>query len=536
MTPPMRAGPLGFPRLIWCIAAAYAGVLLCYATVFPSFRAPDEAQHIDLAHLLATELTYPDWDEREVSPEVSRALHLVDFHTGSRSLTLASAPDRAGRPTFEELAQPPRPGSINQLTQHPPLYYVYLGLTARATDLVLPGDPLAAWDLEVWSYRLASVAMTMALPFAIWATARRLRLSRPVAMAATLVPMAIPQVMHIGASVNNDALSNLSWWIATPLVLALGSGDLRVRTSIAAGAVTGVGMLTKQPGLLIAVWVALAIAIGWRRSRVALPVAARSAAVSGIVAVGIGGWWWIRNVVAFGQLAPSRFRELLPAGRGPGRDLQAFVETWAWRNMITFWGGFGMTDFRLPTALCALLTAVAAACIGAALVARRTGIPVGDRLLLLTPLVLLAGTTGVNSLQFYRQTSFVAGAQGRYWFGALVGASLLIASGLGAVVRQRSRWLPPAVAGVALLLQASTGRLALERYYGNAGESLMQQLVTMRAWSPLPPPLLYLILVLSLLASGVTLLALTLRPASHRGSLPVAGERSPRSGADRQRL
>ncbi len=475
------------PRVLWLVVAAYLGLGLVYSLAVPLLRAPDEVGHVDLVEEMSGQWRYPRWDEREVSPGVAQAPHEVRFHEGSRDLVPAEARPRSERPSFEDLGiERGRAGPPNQLTQNPSLYYRVVGAGQWVLD-ALPGDPARAWDVQTWTMRASSVLMLAALPVAVWASCRRLGVDDGPALTATLAPLCIPQLFHIGSAVNNDNLANALWWLATPVVLALGAGALRGRAPLVAGALTGLAMLTKQTGLVLAVWVALAVVVGWRRSRSGWTAMARAALVSGAVAVAIGGWWWISNLVRFGTLTPSRFEELLPPG-SPGTDVPGFVVEALRRYAITFWAGFGHADTQLPTELCVAFSVGALVVLVALLATPRrwSGAALGDRLLLAAPLLMLFGSTFLNALAYYRRSGYTAGVQGRYLFGAI--AALAVA---GALVVQRlpglrSRRGPVVVLVVALVIHGFALERILDRYWGD-DRGWVGQLRAIAAWSPLPP-------------------------------------------------
>ena len=99
-------------------------MLLAYSLLAPTYRAPDEPLHVDLAHLFAEDLQYPAWDDRDTGSGILRSLNHSGFHTGSKHLDAGDAAPRGDRPSLDELEVPERPRSINQLPQHPPLYYL----------------------------------------------------------------------------------------------------------------------------------------------------------------------------------------------------------------------------------------------------------------------------------------------------------------------------------------------------------------------------------------------------------------------------
>jgi small subunit ribosomal protein S36 len=500
------------PAPIWWITGLHVSLLLAYSILLPSYRAPDEPQHIDVARYVSEELDYPAWDERDLGVGITRSLGLVEFHRPrlSAHLTEAEALPKDERPSLDDLDDAEQATSPNQIPQHPPLYYVVAGGAERAVEAVV-GTP--SYDLEVWFYRLVSIAFVAPLPLIIWRITRLLGVSRAIGYAAALVPLGIPQLTHIGSVVNNDSLMILAFWLTTPLVLRLARGELGLRTVALTGAVTGIGIFTKGFALVIPVWVAGALLLAWRRGG---PEARQPVFKAGAVYLGVtfllGGWWWLRNLVVYGGISPSRYGELVPPAKEVDVQWGNFVQAWGYNTTQRFWGNFGWFDVHLPTLAFGLASAI---CV-VGLVAgcwprdRASNTVVGDRVLLAAPLILLIATQFAFALRGYLETGRLPGMQGRYWFGALAGASVVIAIGLTNVARlahrQASRFVPLAVLLGVVAMQGLAIRTLLLHFWGAAGGvSLTGRLRAMTAWAPMPGEVIGAGAVLG----GITLLGAT---------------------------
>ena len=494
------------PPVVWCITALYLCVLLGYSVLMPTYRAPDEPHHVDLAHRLSESWHYPAWDEADITPGIQRSLNLVDYHIprSSAHLRPEEALPRDERPTIEELDRPPIPTSINQNSQHPPLYYLVAGTADRTAELIIGGD--LTYDAEVWVYRLVSILLVTTVPLIIWRIGRVLDLPEPVGVAASLIPLAVPQFTHIGSAANNDSLLLLAFWLSTPVIIRIGRGDLSRRTALLAGALTGVGALTKLMALVLPVWVGAALLVALRRrGRVVLPEAVRAGAWYGLAAFVVGGWWWLRNLVLYGELAPSRFSQLLAPLEQYDVDPGKFLQTWAYTTTRRFWGDFGLFDTHLPAIAFGTATAVVLVGLGFALLRRDrvAGTPIGDRLLLAGPLVLLVGGQFANSFRAYQTYGRFPGLQGRYWFGALAATAVVVALGLANMARPLIRWLPLLVLAGAGAMQLVAVRTILLHYWAPDGTPLLTRLDTAATWSPFPGP----VLAFGAVVAGVVALA-----------------------------
>lgn len=474
------------PPVVWSIVALHLTLLLFYSVVMPTYRAPDEPQHVDLAHEFSEELRYPAWDARDTGVGVLNSLNIVRFHQQSKNLESTAAPHKDDRPSIDELDEATRPRAINQLSQHPPLYYAVSGLFVRGIELVT-GDPIGAFDVEAWFYRLASILMVASLPLIIWTTGRRLGLPSHVAIAATLIPLAIPEYLHIGSSANNDTLLMLFFWLLTPLVLRLARGDLAPRTALLAGLVSGAGLYTKGFALMMPAWVLGALVLALLRGgRAQLTRVVSAGAIYGLVAVVTGGWWWIVNLVRYGRLMPNRMSDLVAPVESDVRDLGEFVRTWGSITTRRFWGDFGRFDVHIPSLAVGLATAIVllgllAACVGRDRIARS---PVGDRLLLAAPLVLLVIFQFIAAWRAYLDLGRMPGLQGRYWFGALAALAVVVALGLARVLGRFARWLPLALLAAAAVMNLVAAEAILGFYWGAPSSDLSSRVRAVVAWAP----------------------------------------------------
>src|SRR5690606_31588073 len=122
--------------------------------------------------------------------------------------------------------------------------------------------------------------------------------SRPVAVAAAALPLAVPQLTHVVGAVNNDNLLNVSAAAVVLVATAVAGGDLSRRTALWAGAALGVALLAKAFAVTLLVLLAAAYLLGWARRRGWLPW--QPVLVAFGTAFVVGGWWWVRNILVHG--------------------------------------------------------------------------------------------------------------------------------------------------------------------------------------------------------------------------------------------
>jgi 4-amino-4-deoxy-L-arabinose transferase-like glycosyltransferase len=478
------------PGIVWWVTSSYVVFLLFYSILLPTYRGPDEALHVDLAHRFSEELHYPAWDEAGIGAGIRESLRLAHARGRAQHLTTEEALPKGERPSLEELAGDQPQSGINQLTQHPPLYYVLTGGAMRTIEAVA-GGPVGGYDMETWVYRLMNVAMLVPVPLIIWHSARLLRLPAAVGVAAMLVPLAIPQFTHIGSKVNNDNLMVLLFCALTPVVIRIAGGDLRIRTAVVAGLLTGLGMLTKGFGLLMPFWVAVALILALRRrGRGAIRTVVVSGAVYGVLTMATGGWWWVRNVVLYGKMAPSRFDQLVPTRSDVTVDVGAFAHRWAFKTTERFWAHRFGDGFPGNAVAAATFVAVALIVLALARRDRVASTTIGDRVLLLVPLLVLIVNTFYRALEAHERTGQYPGMQGRYWFGALAAVSILMAIGLANLMRPWLRWVPLVLVPAIVAMQSTAAWVIATFHWEEPGSSIAGRVRALVAWAPHPGELI----------------------------------------------
>ncbi|HVL03699.1 MAG TPA: glycosyltransferase family 39 protein, partial [Acidimicrobiales bacterium] len=373
----------------------------------------------------------------------------------------------------------------NQMPQHPPLYYGMGAAVLRVADVVAPGWPWA-FDRTVALLRLIAVASVAAVPLLAWATARRLGCPPRAALTAGVLVLAVPQFTHIGSVVNNDAplmaLAAGLFLLAARIV----TGDLSRRTAVVTGVVLGLALLTKGFALVLVPWIAGAYLLApGARSQVRL-VATRVAWALGL-AMAIGGWWWVRNVVAYGRVQPGlRLRETaVDVDPSPVFFLTRFTA----RLAGSFWGNFGWFEVTLPLLAVVLATLVGTAAIVVAFLRGRV-FAVRARLgLLVFPAVAVGVLVAANAFRAYLKTGVPFASQGRYLFPGLVGLVVVAAVGLDQIRRRPTPFLPVLALAGAVGMQALAVAALVGRYW--AGPAVGDRLRALLAFSPWPPAVVF---------------------------------------------
>lgn len=503
---PRRPRP---PRTVWLACAALALIAALWTVAVPAYRAPDEAAHTDLVLYLADGNGYPRFDGRRFGEEIGldTERHLVELTEPWPRFDAADAPDRTDRPDVEDLGglQPDaearqsgdednagHPYVYNQMPQHPPLYYETMAGLLRVERWLLPGDGLPALDRELGILRLANVLLLAPLPLLAWATVRRLGGDDRAGATAALLPLCLPQLVHIGAALNNDNLLILLGSVLAVLLAGIGRGRTGVRTDLAVGAVLGLALLTKAFAVMFVPWVVGAYLLAAATTRRWGPAALRTLTAVGLGAV-VGGWWWVANWIREGEPAPtteSLTRTVADRPRGFTPDPVEFAWTFSGRLIARTWAwvGFGTPKFDLPTAIVVVGTLAFLAVSAVAIVSARRGVAPApglrrvDAALAWVPVVLVTAFVARRAWGLYDTTGHFAFIQGRYLFGTLVGAAAVAAIGATRVHRRA----PVAVLATAALVQGWVLRDVVAGAW--SGEGGVGPIDGLLAWSPWPEP------------------------------------------------
>jgi uncharacterized membrane protein len=526
-------------------------LLVLWAVLAPGFRAPDEPQHVNSVMRLATGGGWPDPGQAMLSDATLLATREAGFTGTDQAVSRALAPVLprsiipSGGLEFAKLVPvPPHERSVldhtadlqdevaptvDQMTQHPPLYYALAALTVRAF-----GALDWRWDHQLLLLRLLNCLIATAAVPLVAATARQLTGSRPVALTAAAGLVAIGQFAHINAAVSNDTLATVLGMSTTFLAARALTRQHGPGLAVVSGVVLGLGLLTKGFMLAAIPMVAFALLLtraATRDSHEGPPSPGRrsarrwaNAGIALAVAFVVGGWWWLRNLLRFGTVQPDGMKRAPLAWGDQEPNLAYFLREAVDKLTTSFWGNFAWLELPLPGWLIATMTSLLAVALAAALA---TGVRHSLLVLGLFPL----GTVAVILFGTYRsyvEQNIIAGLQGRYLFSTL--AVLLPAAAIGAM------WLAGRVApGVAPRLPAPTlaAALASAAYallqffrgaYQPTNESLVNALVRWEAWSPLSRPEIGIVVGVTIGLAAWTLIALArFRPQSPT-SLPVLSE------------
>jgi small subunit ribosomal protein S36 len=491
--------------VVWAATAAFVALLAGWSILAPLTEAPDEPAHLALVLHLADGNGYPTFDGLENPVAIGRLCRThaaatracpregeVVTRTSVRLHPLADAPNRATRPAWDDEGGDRPTGRLNQMPQHPPLYYHLMASVLRVERAVLGGP--ASLDRELALLRLANVALLAPLPLLAWWAAERFRAGRRVAVATAVAVLAVPMLTHIGSVLNNDNLLVLLGAVLAALLAGVARGDRSRATALAIGVVAGLALLTKASAIVFPPAILAAYGAGsidaaagaGRRVRALL----EPLALAAVATVAVAGWWYLGVRSRTGTFTPTIESDRYTAALAPDGfrpDPGAFADELVGNLVVRFWGSFGWYSVRFWAPVAVAATVAVAALVVTALVPRR-GVGASDRwqrASLLVPFVGLVAVVAARAWSLYAASSLFQFLQGRYLFPGIVGVLVLAAAGLARVA---GRWAPVVAVGAAVLLQGEGVRRSLDVWWGGPGVGPLDQLRAMVAWGSWPGP------------------------------------------------
>jgi hypothetical protein len=350
----LTARPLSLALAI----AALKGALLL--ALVPAFQTPDEYGHYDYVLYLsrvspagflagrgmddgvigATE--YATREIRCLAEASGAGGHLADAEPIEvRPLGAAArqAADCRHADTREALEAG---GRFNLLSNYPPLYYFAMSLVVRAARDIGVNPLVTYHGVRAISILLLCAAIAVAVRLF-----GRLGVGTGVTFAAAMVLALHPQLSMLSVSVQPDVLGLvLVTFALLRLVVVLERPGTREAAWL--GAALGLLLLTKLHLALPVIGTgAVAGLVGVRRGRGRNAV--RAALVSATVAACVGGWWYLRSWLLFGNVMG-----LMETGRDTGSsgsflvNLRHFVELRGAEVLRSYWGVWGWLDYGLP--------------------------------------------------------------------------------------------------------------------------------------------------------------------------------------------
>ena len=414
------------------ILIIYALLHVLYSWATPPYEASDEVNHYPMVYYLSeNSLQLPPMSADEVGAWRQQGAQPPLYHMLSAliiaPLDLPDLMDTWRLNPHSDVGQSPPDGNVNMISHN-----------ADAENFPFDNNILAVYILRFFSFLLSCGVIVVT-----YLSAKELFPDQPIIWITSAGLTAfLPMFAFVGATVNNDNLSNLLGNLLVLLLIRLWKRDSLPHWKDYAliGVVVGCGILSKLSiGLLIPLVIIILLTLSIRM-KTWRPLVI-GGAISGGLTIVIAGWWYWRNYDLYDD--PTGLRIFLDtAGR---RIVPAdFAQIWAERTSFlkTWWGNFGAVNIPLddPTYLVfnvigglALLSAVLFLTVR---IARRDWDWQQWGSVVITLLWIIIAFAG-----YTRWTSMTMASQGRLLFVMISYVSIWMAVGLTWFFAQRWRWL-----------------------------------------------------------------------------------------------
>lgn len=433
-----------------------------------SHRAADVAASVILLGFLAIGLWYSLWNPLGEGVDEGAHFQYVRYIKEHRALPVQPFRDN-GRPLLVSMGH------------HPLLYYILSALaiswidTRDAPEVLIPNPhfvwgvdhPRNGWNVylhtprEDWPWRGTALAihivrgLTLLLgAVALWAIYRTGRLLLPgmpwIAVTGTAWLAFNPSFLFMASAVHHDALmaalfASGLWWL-----VRLVDRPFSAREGVVGGLLLGAAMLTKLSGLSLALVYGFGFLLLFIRKR-SLRAILSSIGVTYGVALAVSGWWYIRNLILYGDpLGWEMYKSIFWFNIRPGPfTWDVFVHEFLYQMAQTFWGAFGFMHITLPPDVWWSFWKVAAGLTGVALI----GMGILRRRFFAERrwagwAIVLGGLLGLF-VALVRNATEVGGAgHARYLFPAATILVMILATGCHALTAFR---LQPVVTGLVSL-------------------------------------------------------------------------------------
>jgi len=457
-------------KAITTILIAFVLLSTTYSVVTPIFEAPDELQHyFFVQHLADGEglpvITgpVPDIQAEVHQPPLYYALGaLVTFWIDRGPLTDFVWPN-----PHAQIGVPTASGNVNMVVHSDEEGFPYRGIT-----------------LAVHLVRLLSVLMGAATVLVTYWIARQIMPQRPhpgppptlrlrsgqalgeraeaLAIGAAVINAFNPQFAFISGTINNDNLMTVLFASAALLLVVLARRGVSWGRLILLGLVIGLASLTKLTGLVLMPLATVVLGVVALRRWRLIPFV-RWMAIMSIVALAVGGWWYARNWLLYGDPFGLKIMPILFRTRVYRPSLFELLAEFEGLRM-SFWALFGW--FNILAEPWFYLTFDGLALLGAMglllLVFKQLR---GEETLSWPWLLFLFLWIAVVLAGLVRWTQMTHASQGRLMYPAISAISILLFTGL-------AQWVPRqavmSLAGILGLVMLAIAVISPFRYIAPA--------------------------------------------------------------------
>ncbi|MBI5032632.1 MAG: glycosyltransferase family 39 protein [Chloroflexi bacterium] len=269
-----------------------------------------------------------------------------------------------------------------------------------------------------------------------------------IALCATAFVAFLPQFIFISSAISNDNLATLLtvatlWQIAR--IMRCGFSRRQV---VLVGILTGAALLTKLNTIALGPLVVIALAYPTLKSRNWRDAILSTIIIGTIVAL-CAGWWYIRNLLTYGDLTTFGRLAILVGERARPLNFFRWVSSEGEGLRLSMWGVFGWFNIRASQLFYLFFDTLAAIGLIGMMIAlvRRTQLSIR--------LAILPLWCAMIFISFWGYASIIVTSQGRLLFPALPAFAILWSWGIATLVPSRWHSFAPAAITTAFILIAA---------------------------------------------------------------------------------
>ena len=416
--------PHRFAHPLAVLLIGFIALTLLHSSAIPVFEAPDEVWHYAYVRWLVQGNGLPSLDENASGANQEAAQPPLYYVVAA----LLSAP-------FDD-------SDLRDLMWHNPNFgYQALDNALDNKNMLIHTDAERfLWrgsTLAIHVTRLTSLLFGILTVVAVWGIGYEVFQTRKGALLTAALIAFQPQFVFMCGVINNDsaaaALTSAALW----MVARVFRRGLTMRRATVLGVLVGMAMLSKTSAL--ALLFAIGAALCWQawRERLSWKTLATALCLYLVLALGVGGWWYARNLWLYGDLLGVSRHFDTPWRYAQPRSLIELVPDLP-LLLRSFWGAYGWGHIFWPDWVYGLLTLVAFACFiyGVWRVirdvrTRPTSLPLPDRISSAESIYLFSAAwlaaIGVALLYWMRN---VGAPHGRLLFPAIGAWAVLVAYGV----------------------------------------------------------------------------------------------------------
>ena len=320
------------------ILAAYLLLGLCYSLVSPIFETPDEAQHFFVVREIVEQhglpVQRPGEPSRWLQEGSQPPLYYLVGALFSGWIDTSDWQAFSSRNPFAVQGDPLTPGNRNVYLHRAPEEFPWHGTVLAVHILRLVSLGLGA----------ASVLLTYAIACLVFPDRKRM------ALAAAALHAFIPQFIFISAAVSNDSLATLTCAAVLWQSLRVARAASSRREDFLLGALVGLAAVSKLSGAALAL-VAVA-GVLFSAANAVNPLRAKQGALIRVSVVAatamlVAGWWYLRNLLAYGDATGLNRMLAIVGTRNPAPDFWQLLDELEGLR-LSFWGIFGWFSILMP--------------------------------------------------------------------------------------------------------------------------------------------------------------------------------------------